>query len=258
MEKQENFIKTLIKNTKKNKTQTITITSIIVSTIILSLYLILNYKPQLPELSKTNKKTSSVSSTKKQKSIIQTSFHKAYPETINGKVITLKKLNAKFMFDYFLMFSDPVRKDLEFPQKVTFGYVSFYVKREIEKMTQDKLISYCIFDNKVNKLVGAIEIREKNNIDPGQLGMWLNENYRGGGRIQEALFLISKAYFQIRKEADSYIVHVRPYNYASYNAMKQFGFTKVGDYIEKDKVTRYILKLSRKDIEQKIKNFVSP
>jgi len=173
----------------------------------------------------------------------------AYPTTIPGEVITLKKITIESAFDYYKMFSDDVRKYLEFPKDVTFGYAARYVATLVEKLKKGLLIAYNIWDNEENKLVGSIQIREKNEVDPGQLGMWLNEKYRGGGRIKEALRLISNAYFKAHPDTKEYIAHVRLWNKASARAMEKFGFKKIGDYIEDGKVTRQIFKLSRKSIQ---------
>jgi len=168
-----------------------------------------------------------------------------YPSSIKGSVVTLKKLTVESAFDYFSVFSANVRKHLEFPTKVTYGYIERHVRNDAEKMEKGLTIAYNIWDNTDNKMVGSIQIREKSDHDPGQLSMWINENYRGGGRIQQALFLISQAYFTARPAATGYIAHVRPRNVASQRAMKKFGFVKVGDYIKEGKVTRYIFELRR-------------
>ena len=176
-----------------------------------------------------------------------------YPETIQGEIITLKKLTIESAFDYYKMFSDDVRKYLEFPKDVTFGYAARYVAILVSKMKRNLLVAYNICDNKEKKLVGSIQIREKNEIDPGQLGMWINEKHRGGGRIQEALRLISKAYFKTHPDTQEYIAHVRLWNKASALAMEKFGFKKIGDYIENGKITCQIFQLSRKSLQSNLK-----
>lgn len=174
-----------------------------------------------------------------------------YPEEITGNIITLKKLTAASAFDYYKMFSPNVRKYIEFPEKITFGYIAQYLHLQEEKIKRGLMIAYNIWDNKDNQMVGSIQIREKNVNDVGQLGMWINDAYRGGGRIQEALYLISQAYFKARPETPNYVAHVRPWNTASIKAMEKFGFKKVGDYIEDGKVTRYIFELTKEALEQK-------
>ena len=174
-----------------------------------------------------------------------------FPEEIEGKIVTLKRLNEKYFYDYFSMFSAQVRKDLEFPPQITYNYIETYLTTELAKNKKNLLLTYCIFDNEDKKMVGALGIREKNIAIVGQLGMWINEQYWGGGRIQEALYLISKAYFDTRTDRDEFVVHVRPYNKRSISAMEKFGFVKIDDYIEDGKVTRFIYQMTRDKIEKK-------
>jgi RimJ/RimL family protein N-acetyltransferase len=152
-----------------------------------------------------------------------------YPDEVPGKIVTLKKLTLKDTFDYYTMFSPMVRKAMEFPEKITFGYIEYYVRLELEKMEKGDLIVYCIWDNKTNKMTGAINIRYKSDEDPGQLGMWLNEAFWGGGRIQEALLLISKAYFDANPKEVEYNAYVRPWNNRSAASLMKFGFKKISD-----------------------------
>ena len=176
-----------------------------------------------------------------------------YPDTVSGKIITLKKLKKEYAFDYYLAFDEDVRKGLEFPEKVTYGYVESYVSEQAEKVIEGSMIAYCIWDNADNKMVGSLQIRDLNDYDPGQLGMWINKDYRGKGRIQEALYLISKAYFKAKPNEKSYNAHVRPWNMASQKSMEKFGFKKTGNYIEDGKITRYILELFRENLKNPIK-----
>jgi RimJ/RimL family protein N-acetyltransferase len=105
---------------------------------------------------------------------------------------------------------------------------------------------YCIFDAKENKLIGTLEIREKNDKDPGQFGCWLNERYRGGGRIQEAIKLITNIYFRLT-DVPLFTAHVRLWNKRSYRALLKAGFTDTGKfYYEDGKPTRYLLEFRRK------------
>lgn len=178
-----------------------------------------------------------------------------YPETIQGKIITLKKLAQKFAFDYYNMFSSQVRKDFEYPEKMSYGEVDYHISYEIKEMKKNRKIPYTIWDNKDNRLVGAIQIREKDKRDPGQLSMWLNENYRGGGRIQEALFLISQAYFKARPATKSYNAFARTWNVASRKSMEKFGFVHIDTGTYKNKKDEaeevQIYELTRQAIEKK-------
>ena len=174
-----------------------------------------------------------------------------YRDEIPGKIITLKKMTLDCVQDYYDMFSPMVRQGLEFPEKINFSYVAYYVDSLVRKQNQNKLIAYNIWDNKDNKMIGSIQVREKNNYDPGQLGMWMNEKYWGGGRIQEALLLISQEYFRVRKEANEYIAHARLWNDRSWGSLKKFGFKKIADYIEDGEITRHVYEITRSDIEAK-------
>ena len=106
------------------------------------------------------------------------------------------------------------------------------------------MLFYCIFDNKDNKLIGAIDIREKHHNDVGQFGTWINENYWGGGRFKEATNLIAKVYFATSDD-DDIEAHVRIWNKRSYHALKKCGFKDVDFFYENGEKTRYILKLYR-------------
>jgi RimJ/RimL family protein N-acetyltransferase len=163
------------------------------------------------------------------------------PEEIRGEKVTLRSLKEQYFIDYHNMFSSSVRKMMEFPDYITLDYTIRYLKLEMEKSAQGEQLLYCIFDNQENKLIGSIEIREKNETDPGQLGWWVNENYQGKGHSAEALKLIVHAYFKLHPEAKSFSAHVRLWNKRSYFALKKFGFKDVSYFYEGGQPTRYIL-----------------
>ncbi len=167
------------------------------------------------------------------------------PEEIQGKLVTLRTLKEDYFIDYHNMFSNNVRKGLEFPETITLSYTIRYLKIEMEKCHEGKQLMYIIFDNKSNKLIGSLEIREKNPDDPGQFGCWINENYRGGGRIQESIKLISSTYFRLHPDRDVFNAHVRLWNKPSYKALKKAGFKEIGYFYEDGKPTRYILEYYR-------------
>lgn len=170
----------------------------------------------------------------------------APPAEVKGKVITLRALKEDYFLDFHNMFSSTVRKAMEFPETISLNYTIRMLKLELEKISQRKTLYYVIFDNKDNKLIGYIEIREKNPDDPGQFGWWINENYWGGGRAVEATKLIAKTFFRLYPDRDSFIVHVRIWNKRSYAALKKAGFKDVGYFYEDGVPTRYILEYSRK------------
>ena len=168
------------------------------------------------------------------------------PEEVKGNIITLKTLKEEYFIDFHNMFSSTVRKAFEFSETTTLGYMIDYLHAEMESSRKGEQLMYCIFDNKAHKLIGSLEIREKNPRDPGQFGCWINEGYWGGGRIQEAIKLITKTYFRLKPHEKSYIAHVRVWNKRSYNALKKAGFQDVGFFYENGKATRYLMEMKRK------------
>lgn len=168
------------------------------------------------------------------------------PVEIKGNVITLRALKEDYFFDFHNMFSSDVRKGLEFPETISLNYTIRMLKLELEKISEGKTLYYVIFDNKDNKLIGYVEVREEKEDDPGQFGFWVNENYRGGGRAVEAAKLIANTYFKLHPDRDSFIAHVRLWNKRSYNALKKSGFKEVGYFYEDGVATRHIMKYSKK------------
>lgn len=162
--------------------------------------------------------------------------------TIQGSIISLKKLHEAFFIDYHNMFSHVVREAFESPRHITIEYTIRSLRRIIRQTNENKTLYYCIFDNHDNRLIGGIEIREYNEHDNGQLGFWLNENYWGGGRAQEALQLITNAYFAKYPQLKSYIAHVRPWNKRSFYALKKFGFIDLG---YKEQSNRHIMQYNK-------------
>ncbi|MFA6526803.1 MAG: GNAT family N-acetyltransferase [Candidatus Babeliales bacterium] len=166
------------------------------------------------------------------------------PEEIKGKVVTLRRLKEDYFLDFHNMFSADVRKNLEFPESITLDYSIRMLNIDMERERAGNMINYLIFDNKDNKLIGHIAIRDPNPKDWGQFSFWLNEKYRGGGRAQEATKLIAKAYFRLKGEK-SFCAHVKLWNQRSYKACKKAGFEDAGFFYENGKPTRYILEMHR-------------
>ena len=157
----------------------------------------------------------------------QQSFTAHARKEVKGKVISLKLLTEQHFLDYHNMFSDTVRKNLEFPKHISLGYTMAYLRSEMKKTERGEQLLYMIFDNKDNTLIGGVEIREDNDLDPGNLGCWVNENYWGKGRFQEALKLINEEYFRLRPDRKEYIVFIRKWNKRSFHAFKKFGYEEV-------------------------------
>jgi RimJ/RimL family protein N-acetyltransferase len=167
------------------------------------------------------------------------------PETVKGSVITLRLFKEEYFIDYHNMFSNAARHGLAFPEVITLGYTIQYLRSELQRVREGKMLLYAIFDNKDNVLIGTIEIRELNDIDPGQEGVWLNEKYWGGGRFQEALKLITNVYFRLHPNEKRYITYVHLWNKRSYAAHKKAGLKDVGYFYEDGKAVYYILEMPR-------------
>ena len=146
------------------------------------------------------------------------------PDVIPGKIVTLKKLHEEHFIDYHNMFSSVVREAYKSPKHITLDYTIRILRYTMDLANKGDTLYYVIFDNKDNKLIGSIEIREKNDVDPGQLGCWINENYWGGGRIQEAYKLIADAYFKLKPHESSFEAQVYHWNIRSLKAMQKAGF----------------------------------
>jgi len=164
------------------------------------------------------------------------------PQEIIGSIITLRRLEPKHFRGYHEMFSDAVREAISYPKHITFEFTKSLLLYELRKEAEGKMIYYCIFDNKDQKLIGSIEIKEKNEEDPGQFSVWINENYWGGGRFLEAVDIISTVYFKY-VGAEKYDAHVELFNRRSYHALKKYGFKEIGYFYENGEKIRHILEL---------------
>jgi len=142
---------------------------------------------------------------------------------IVGKLVTLKALREAYFGEYLKAFSPKVRELLHVGSEES---EIEYLQNRIAKQKKGETFFYCIFENKENKLIGAIEIRNLKETD-NQLYSWVNENYWGTGIYQEALSLISQAYFSETKES-SYNAKVDVSNMRSYYALKKQGFLDSG------------------------------
>ncbi len=150
------------------------------------------------------------------------------PAEIKGSVITLKALKEEYFADLHHMFSNEVRKGLDFPAVIDFAYSIAYFRHLEHRAHVSKGILYTIFDNVDQAPIGTIEIREYDPEDVGQMGMWINEKYWGGGRTVEAIKLISKAYFNLYPSEKDFIIFARPWNQRSYKALLKAGCVDEG------------------------------
>jgi len=175
----------------------------------------------------------------------QTVLTQKAPTEIKGNIITLRRLKEEYFVDYHNMFSPVARKGLEFPESITLSYTIAYLHEEMRNAAKGKMLEYCIFDNKDNKLIGYLDIRDYDPTDVGQFGCWINENYWGGGRFKEAVDLISKAYFKLHPNEQKYIAYVRLWNKRSYHALKKCGFLETGYYYVDGQPGGHILEFKR-------------
>lgn len=142
---------------------------------------------------------------------------------IKGDLVTLRLLSKDHFADYAHMFSPTVRHALQVP---TVDNELTYLHERLSKVRQGSTLFYCVFDNSQNKLIGAIEIRDQAHY-PGQLYCWLNEQFWGGGRYQEALHLAARTYFQSTQER-FFTARVDITNQRSYQALRKCGFAQDG------------------------------
>jgi len=156
-----------------------------------------------------------------------------FPETIPGKIVTLKILDQKYFENYHNMFSPKIRKALGLPEVATLDQTEDFLSKKIEDLKIGATIFYCIFDNKTKQLIGSIEIREPGFVD-GQLGAWINEHFWGGGRYQEALDLMLQEYFR-QKKVDSINAFIESTNIRSFKAHQKYGFTFIREFSKDDK-----------------------
>lgn len=163
------------------------------------------------------------------------------PDVIKGTIVTLKRLQPSYFENYMKMINYPeVVKPLFFKEKLNYVWLKKYLQEELEREAVSKTFSYIIFDNKDQKLVGSIEIRNYDPRDNGQFGVWLSPKYWGGGRLQEAFKLISKTYFKIKNE-NKFIAHVEMWNLRSYYALKKCGFKLIDTLHFDNRPSRYLL-----------------
>lgn len=168
------------------------------------------------------------------------------PDDVRGSMISLKSLKEEYYPIMHEMYSNTVRKNMEHPAVITFGYTIAYMRDLERKATTTKSVVYIVWDNQDQKPIGYVEVREYDPKDVGQLGCWINEKYWGKGRIVEAIKLITDVYFKAYPDEKSYIAWVRLWNQRSYKALQKAGLVDIGYAYEDGKPTRYILEMRRK------------
>lgn len=167
------------------------------------------------------------------------------PDEVPGTIVTLKKMRNEFIDDVHLALSLEVRKGMSFGDSWNYKASEVFINWIVKRIERGELVSYAVFDNKDNKLIGAVEIRSFWKNDPGQIGAWINEKYWGGGRIQEALKLLTNTYFETM-HTTMCEVEIELFNKRSYKAFRKFGFVEKGYHYDLGKKTRWILEYYKK------------
>jgi RimJ/RimL family protein N-acetyltransferase len=157
---------------------------------------------------------------------------------ITGTLITLKPLQEAYFKDYHEMFSTTVRNALGLPSKSSIKNTITFLKEIITDPKHKKI--FCIFDNETQKLIGSIVIRSKDHHN-GQIGSWVNENFWGSGKFQEALTLVLQMHF---KANDSISAFVKVINKRSLCAHQKAGFI-IQEQFEKNGFDYYKIHLTR-------------
>jgi RimJ/RimL family protein N-acetyltransferase len=139
-----------------------------------------------------------------------------------GTRVTLRVVCVDFLSEYCRMFSVTVRTVLHVSSLYVEGK---YVLRFCHNKSKKNVFFYCIFDNTTQQLIGAVAIRDVQE-SAGQLYAWINEQFWGGGRYQEALTLACEQYFTLTQFC-VLTAHVDMSNKRSYYALKKNGFADV-------------------------------
>ena len=148
-------------------------------------------------------------------------------ESLVGTKVTLKPLHESFFDEYHRMFSPTVRAMLHLTQTAPIEETRKFLSGWLKTTKVDEKFFFCIFDNQDQCLIGALEIREPD-CPNGQMGAWLNENYWGGGRYQEALGLALNWYSAYTgRTTVGCMIDVR--NARSLRAHQKYGFVIVGE-----------------------------
>ena len=141
-----------------------------------------------------------------------------------GNQITLRQLQRSFFDAYASMFSPMVQQILHVPDV---DQERLYLEERLVKVEEQQTFFYCIFDNERDILIGAIEIRYSAEYR-GQLYCWLNEQFWGEGRFNEALALALTAYFALHPHLYFITAHVDVSNQRSFWALRKCGFAPLG------------------------------
>jgi len=160
-------------------------------------------------------------------------------EALEGQLVTLCLLHKTFIKPYLSQFSPVVQKALSVISKES---EKKYLLARLSNKQQKHTWFYCVFNNKTNQLIGAIEIRDPY-ASRGQLYCWIHQDFWGTGMFGEALVLAARAYFKTtgRMFLNAYVDET---NKQSYTALKKVGFADIG-FIKGARGTQYELVLRK-------------
>lgn len=131
------------------------------------------------------------------------------PETITGKLITLKKLRFSHFESYYPILSNPYCTDIFFTNPDTLLVPLFdmnhYLYQELVLQYFGKTVMYSVFDNKTNTVAGMIQIiHVKDRTDKRQdhyaLSGFARPSQWGTGSAAETLNAITRMFFSISKK----------------------------------------------------------
>jgi RimJ/RimL family protein N-acetyltransferase len=153
---------------------------------------------------------------------------------IASSLVTIRSLRTEFIGAYLEHFSPAVRASLHATSLETereylaarLDSTKNLVGETVGGAKKDKMFFYCIFEARQEALIGAIEIRARDE-SAGQLYCWINEKYWGAGHFQQALKLAAQEYFAQTGEL-FFTAHVDVANMRSYGALRKAGFAPLG------------------------------
>jgi len=136
-----------------------------------------------------------------------------------GSKVYLRVLSAADI-ELYLQRMVPLVQQLLHVSSLDMEYI--YLHEQLAAMREGRTFFYCIYDRFLATLIGAIEIRNRQQY-PGQLYTWLHPSSWAHGYFQEALYLASRTYFCCTLEP--YITaRVDRQNKRSRRALKRVGF----------------------------------
>ena len=165
---------------------------------------------------------------------------------IETKRFIIRKYKMSDFEDYFEFASQPnVGPRCGWPAYPNTEEGRNKAKQWLENKIKTSPLQFCIDEKETNKVIGAIEImnvklRQDENLfieDEKELGLLLNENYWGGGRMTEVIRVIVKYCFDVMKLKKVHAGYFAP-NIGSGIVQAKAGMQVVG--IIKDYIVWYL------------------